>query len=327
LKKAPENPEELGAVNWNRGYQKTSKLAESQNKPLLILFQEVPGCATCVGYGQRVLSHPLVVEAAETLFVPLAVYNNISGEDADTLKKFREPTWNNPVVRIVSESGQNLVPRLAGDYAISGLVGNMVKALEATRRPVPVWLEILNEEEQGRKNVKEATFAMSCFWTGEKVLGEIPGVLETRAGFMDGREVVQVAYDPEKVTYASLLKRAGSQSCASKVYAHSSDQKKQATDIVGENRVADARRMRPDSQPKYYMSHTLLRHIPMTPLQASRVNAAVGRRQNTEKFLSPAQLALLRMVEKNPKADWPDTIESRDIKGDWKKAIAVANRL
>lgn len=68
-----------------------------------------------------------------------------------------------------------------------------------------------------------ATFAGGCFWGVEYNFGRVPGVRATRVGFMGGRtrnpsykqvcyentnhaEVVQLKYDPEKVTYEQLVK-------------------------------------------------------------------------------------------------------------------------
>ena len=37
------NPVELGTIEWHRGFDAALQEAESKNKPLLVLFQEVPG--------------------------------------------------------------------------------------------------------------------------------------------------------------------------------------------------------------------------------------------------------------------------------------------
>ncbi len=66
-----------------------------------------------------------------------------------------------------------------------------------------------------------ATFAAGCFWCVEEAFDKVPGVLKTVSGFMGGTvanpsyeqvmtkgtghaEVVQVTYDPGKVTYQQL---------------------------------------------------------------------------------------------------------------------------
>ncbi|XAL99693.1 hypothetical protein OT109_19205 [Phycisphaeraceae bacterium D3-23] len=43
------------------------------------------------------MSHPLIVEAAEDLFVPVAIHNNKDGHDGEVRERFDEPAWNYPV--------------------------------------------------------------------------------------------------------------------------------------------------------------------------------------------------------------------------------------
>lgn len=67
-----------------------------------------------------------------------------------------------------------------------------------------------------------ATLGSGCFWCTEADFDKVPGVLETVSGYMGGHvknptydqvsrgttghtEVVQITYDPAKVTYAQLL--------------------------------------------------------------------------------------------------------------------------
>jgi peptide-methionine (S)-S-oxide reductase len=67
-----------------------------------------------------------------------------------------------------------------------------------------------------------ATFAGGCFWCMEEAFDKVPGVISTVSGYMGGHvkkptyeqvttgrtghaEVVQVEYDPAKVSYARLL--------------------------------------------------------------------------------------------------------------------------
>jgi len=109
--------EELGRVDWYRDYDKAIAIAKTENKVVVILFQEVPGCATCRNYGHNVLSHPLMVEALENSFIPLAIHNNDAGKDREILKRFGEPSWNNPVVRIIDVTGNDLVKRISNDYS------------------------------------------------------------------------------------------------------------------------------------------------------------------------------------------------------------------
>jgi peptide-methionine (S)-S-oxide reductase len=68
-----------------------------------------------------------------------------------------------------------------------------------------------------------AVFGMGCFWGAERIFWRLPGVYSTAAGYAGGQtpnptydevcsgltghaEVVQVVYDPNKITYEQLLK-------------------------------------------------------------------------------------------------------------------------
>jgi hypothetical protein len=200
-----DKPIELGEVSWIRDFDKGLEQAAADDKPVFLLFQEVPGCMTCRNYGQRVLSHPLVVDAIQELFVPVAIYNNKGGKDATVLQYYGEPSWNNPVVRIVDYNKLDIIPRVSGNYTLYGLVQAMVFALQRHNKTVPAYLHLLYDElkatEQG---TAEAIFSMYCFWTGEKTYGAIEGVIATEAGFMDGQEVVRVTYDPDVVAVLGL---------------------------------------------------------------------------------------------------------------------------
>ncbi len=112
---------ELGEVRWLRDYNRALALAAEQGKPVLLLFQEVPGCSTCVRFGQDVLTHPLMVELIADRFVPVAIFNNHPGADAEILRRYDEPSWNNPVVRFLGPDGAELLPKLADRYDALGL--------------------------------------------------------------------------------------------------------------------------------------------------------------------------------------------------------------
>jgi peptide-methionine (S)-S-oxide reductase len=73
------------------------------------------------------------------------------------------------------------------------------------------------------KGMDKATFGGGCFWGVEAVFRRVPGVVATTVGYMGGTlrnptykdvctdrtghaEVVQVEYDPAKVSYEELLK-------------------------------------------------------------------------------------------------------------------------
>lgn len=291
-----QQPVELGRVHWLRDYQAAVKQARSVGKPVLILFQEIPGCQTCQRYGQEVLTHPLIVDAIEHYFVPLAIYNNRGGEDATILKKFSEPAWNNPVVRIIhADNEQDLVTRVGNNYTPHGLVQGMVQALSKYQAQTPEFLTLLEEELAARtRGLAEATYAMYCFWTGEKQLGSLDGVIQTRAGFAGGREVVKVWYDPSRISATQLDKYSQNHQCEKSA----------------------AGNFRNDHTPKYFISNSPYRFIPMSETQASRINSVLGQGKDASAWLSPTQLQWLQQIEKSKNPAYTVWVE-KDLREGW----------
>jgi peptide-methionine (S)-S-oxide reductase len=80
------------------------------------------------------------------------------------------------------------------------------------------------EDKQTKPKSKElATFGAGCFWCVEAVLEQLPGVSDVTSGYMGGQidnptyrqvckgtsghaEVVQVEFDPDKISFETLLK-------------------------------------------------------------------------------------------------------------------------
>lgn len=310
---------ELGKVAWERDFEKGLVQSKTEDKPIFLLFQEVPGCSTCRNYGGNVLSHPQIVEAIETLFVPVAIFNNKGGKDAKVLKMYNEPSWNNPVVRIVDADKKNIVNRVSGNYSALGIVHAMVFALQKEEKVIPAYLSLLKQSLEAEVSGTEtATFSMYCFWTGEKKLGGVDGVLETQPGFMNGQEVVKVKYNPILISYENLVEEAKEAKCASHVYTENQTQTLLAEKVIGENSTSKKSKFRLDKEPKYYLSKSVYRFIPMTQFQATKVNVKIGNRHSPDEYLSPRQLDLLKVIKKHPKKKWRSAVNVDLVKA-WER--------
>ncbi len=280
-----QNPEELGRIHWYRDLEQARKSSKEQGKPLLILFQEVPGCSTCKSYGNQILSHPLIVEAVEQYFVPLCIYNNKQGKDRQALDLFKEPSWNNPVVRIVDHSFKDIVSRLSGDYSTFAFVSKLNASLIQSGLQVPNYLQLVEEEEKAAfKGSQKITVSTSCFWSGEKVYGQIPGVLNTKALYTSAGEAVEITYDPTSTTQDQILTEGKKRNVANFVVLQNESNKSYSIPSKKVNTI------RADPETKYYLYTSEYRIVPMTPLQALKVNAYLGEGLPCEKFLSPRQL-------------------------------------
>ena len=290
---AQNNPIELGDVRWFRSMEAAQEKSKAEEKPILILFQEIPGCSTCKNYGSQVLSHPLIVEVIETYFIPLAIYNNKGGEDEKILKQYNEPAWNNPVVRAIDHHGKDIAARLNGAYTPLALASWITILLIHETGQAPTYLQLLTDELIAQqKGTSTATYSMYCFWTGEALFGKINGVVKTTAGFQGGKEVVTVEYNADVVTKAELDQLAKNQKCA----------------------VEKNGGTQPDKTPKYYLSNSVYKVIPMTETQKCRVNSALKEGQDPEEFLSSRQVNFLKLSSVNCV---PLTLEEG-----WKKANA-----
>jgi len=267
--------EELGKVNWYRNYNEALLVAKKEKKPVLILFQEVPGCATCRNYGHNVLSHPLMVEAIENYFIPVAIFNNKGGKDKIVLKKYNEPSWNNPVVRIINGNEEEITPRIGGDYEALTLSKRMKQALIKNNTPIPEFLNLLELElSSAQLNTTEEThFKMYCFWTGEKELGKLEGVLSTQSGFMDHSEVVKVKYNKKVLSKETLLSTA----------------RKNNFYLISKSNYRLAK-----SDLHYYLKHSKYSYIPLTELQKTKINSALGSGKSAQKYLSPKIIPIIK---------------------------------
>ena len=147
---AIKNPIEIGDVRWGRNFDAALEDSAKSGKPVLVLFQEIPGCSGVQKFGREVLTNPLLVEAIENEFIPMLVYNNRKGGmDQKLLNRFKEPAWNYQVIRFLNATGHDVIPRKDRIWTTSGVASRMIEALMAVNRPVPEDLKDLAKAEQG----------------------------------------------------------------------------------------------------------------------------------------------------------------------------------
>lgn len=285
---------ELGEVAWLRDYDRGLALARERGRPVLLLFQEVPGCSTCVRFGEDVLTHPLMVELIADRFVPVAIFNNRPGADAEVLRRYDEPSWNNPVVRFLGPDGDDLVPRLADRYDARGLHERITAVLEKHSDGVPGYFRLLARDllvEHGLG--KSATYTTPCFWSGETSLAQHPAVITTDAGWVDGEEAVRVHFDPGAVASSELNAYAGAEGFI----------------------PTGSSRFELDREPQFYLRKSPARYLPLTPAQRTQINLAVPYRRSPAGLLSPQQTAWLAHPGLPQASD--DEAYRQDIRKSW----------
>ena len=138
------NPVEVGHVRWGRDFQTALQSSAKTGKPVLVLFQEIPGCSGVRKFGREVLTNPDLVKAIETEFIPMLVYNNRdNGMDRKLLERYKEPAWNYQVIRFLDAEGKDVIPRKDRVWTTHGVASRMIAALKAANRPVPKYLHEL----------------------------------------------------------------------------------------------------------------------------------------------------------------------------------------
>ena len=293
---AEENPIETGLVEWSHDLDAALAASAETGRPVFLLFQEVPGCDGVKAYGLDVLSNPLLVEAIEDEFLPVLAYNNrFTDADRALLERFDEPTWNYQVVRYLDANGSDILPRKERVWSQTDTAARMIAVLRAAERPVPKYLELVAAETDTKRHAT-AAFAMYCFWTGEREIGKLDGVIQTEAGWFEGKEVTRVTYDPSRLSLQDLSAKAAAARCNSKVYAPDDDlellTKFASSALTDEYRVAKA-----SDQKKQLEQWTAVRALPnLTPMQLTKVNAfAPDSRAAALEWLSPRQRAALEV--------------------------------
>lgn len=285
---------ELGEVAWLRDHERGLALAAEQGKPVLLLFQEVPGCSTCVHFGQDVLTHPLMVELIADRFVPVAIFNNHPGADRGILHRYDERAWNYPVVRFLQPDGAELLPKLTDRYDALGLHEKITEVLEMLGDDVPGYFRLLGRDLLVENNLSKCvTYTTPCFWSGETSLAQHPAVITTDAGWVDGDEVVQVHFDPRLASRRDLDAYAREEGFTPIESGH----------------------FELDREPQFYLRKNPARYLPLTPAQRTQVNLAVPYRGSLSDLLSPQQSAWL--ADPQLQRSSGDETYRQDIRRSW----------
>ena len=128
-------------------------------------------------------------------------------------------------------------------------------------------------------------------------------MVSTKAGWLDGKEIVEVVFDAKVTSYRALLKQARCVKDPSTAYVYDQESLEVAKRVVGTDAVLikTAARVAKTSDQKYYLRQTPYFLLPLTRVQAARLNAVIGDKKigrDPRAWLSPSQLALLAAIEK-----------------------------
>lgn len=132
-------------------------------------------------------------------------------------------------------------------------------------------------------------------------MGSLDGVYATQSAWRDGHEVVTLLFDPNEISYETLVQKAKQFKCTSRVFTHSNEHLEIAKKLVGSKAVmADDKSQRPRpasrSDQLYHLTHSPLKSLPLCRYQMMKLNAAIGTRRADDSLLSPGQIKLANAI-------------------------------
>ncbi|KAI2513497.1 peptide-methionine (S)-S-oxide reductase [Fragilaria crotonensis] len=314
--------EELGRLNFKHdasSFHRALEVSRYTEKPVLLIFQATHGAPDAVAMGTSVLSHPLLIEAAESLFI--AVFIDIAGtssDDAQLLARYHENRHHDTVVRIVNYKGRDLAVKLEGSRCSVGNIARaMREALERKTLKVPTYLRLLEEERRAlidvpskavRTTAKVIVFTTKATKKAEVGFGELNGVIAVECGKISGNRAVKVTYDPEVIDCKAVFLHAIFHVYVESVYwtdMHQMMSVQSQLLKVDDPPLLEELGSTPFTRgkdPKHFLRTTLLKYVPLTSLQALKANLAISKDQNelVDDLLSPRQLAIFNAVETKP---------------------------
>ncbi len=290
-----DNPIEAGNVRWERDLDLAITESGRSGKPVLALFQEIPGCSGCQDFGRNVLRDPLLVEAIESEFLPVLIYNNRQfGKDREWLERYREPSWNFQVIRFLDGDGEDIIVRKDKVWTVAAVASRMIMSLEKAGRAAPQYLKNLVYETDDSKH-SQIGFGMACFWTGEYRIGKIDGVISTEAGWLDNREITLVTYHKGRISLDQLVERVSEERCADRVYLQPGEKIDANRFVQRQLNLSQYTKAKESDQKKQLERWPPVKNITtLTPMQATKLNAFAPDDMGVAlSWLSPRQRAML----------------------------------
>lgn len=125
----------------------------------------------------------------------------------------------------------------------------------------------------GNTKIGQAVFAQYCFWTGERKLGALEGVIKTEAGFYDGHEVTRVWFDRDKLSPSKLVEAAQRMGVADRVYLPDDLKISSQTSLKKSLFIDTNYRKAPRSDQKRQLQGTVFEGLTLSDFQSTKVNA------------------------------------------------------
>ena len=321
--------EALGRLNFKyvaSSFRSALDESRDTDKPVILFFQAMHGAPDAVAMGKSVLSHPLLIEAAESLFITVVVdIEGTTPDDAQLLARYHENCHHGTVVRILNCKGHDLAVKLEGGRCSVGNIARAMRGvLDRKALTVPIYLKLLETEYfdpvVAPSKVLPAAPSVIFFKTKQSTeaeidFAEVDGVVTVQCGKIYRSTAVKVIHNPDVIDCKAVLSHAMSVMTVESVCWTN---ERQMLMLQSELELLDTTLLLQEfrsgsfsggKDPKHYLRTTLLRYVPLTSLQALQANLAISKNELelVDNLLSPRQLAILEAVEtKRPRRETVD---------------------
>lgn len=232
----PNPKEELGCVHLEFDtLAQAQHESTSRRRPILCI--ETQG-STIYSMGNVILSHPLVVEAMESLFVTCDYSTDEDDDDeasSNSMSRFFARPSRQARIRFLDDQAADICPPVTSTTTLVHVVSSMVLALEHSKLFVPQYLRLLLEEESGKVQVlsptrvreisRKAVFGFHDPVQAEVILAGLDGVLSVRSGCLVRQSVIEVTYDSRRLSFCALVRHALQNANASLVYHQTNEER------------------------------------------------------------------------------------------------------
>ena len=269
---------------------------------------------------ESILHNPLLIEAAESLFLPIAcIGDNSTLPMTNTLANMsnyvsiHEPLHNGSCVRVMTNSISRSRPAgtvsVKRELSVGSIALSMAEALRYLDRPVPIYLQLLQKQYIQRTIIsdrmfsskRDAYFSLSNFELGEAFFAGLDGVISIQSGRINGLKTIRISYDSTRISFSHLVHEAICNKMVHKIYYTTTDERVAIFtkwDACAHFQICKMSNFVEDCDSKHALRNTVLGFVPLSSIQSSLVNKLIFEDHFNEAMhlLSPRQGLILRKI-------------------------------
>jgi len=274
----------------------------------------------------EILSHPLIVEAIESNFIPVAI--SPTAATRQNLLASPSDMETETAMLIIGTDNQRKTKGSSDEIWMKHFTEIILDALHQEGIPAPRYLELVNEEFNATERRESTVITLHCFWSGEIELGTERGVVYTEPGYIGDREAMYLEFDNSTISYRDILKSSLDLNLINEAFPLNENQNAVAHSIMPDEKVVDSDTDAFVPAPKKanykrYLSKSLYRFLPMTKKQAIMVNNALFLEEDPAELLSPRQLQMYRYIKRKKYIEWQNQVRSPDFLAGWQETTSL----